>query len=224
MQGRYCLKPTLIFDFDGTVANSIDKILELINHLAPGHGYNTVSRELFEKVRDLPLPLACLRVKFPLYKLGQAIAVVLTEYRRIIPDLEPCAGIVPVLELLKAEGYTLGLISSNHAENVQAFLDHNGIHCFDWVEGTGGILHKHSSIKSQIRKHALDRQSVIYIGDEARDIRAARKAGVKVISVTWGLHSAKNLHAHSPDHMATNPSTIPGLVTLILNNRWPKTN
>ncbi len=98
------MKPTLICDFDGTVADSIAKILELVNQLAPRYGYRTISSELFEQVRDLPLPKACRAVKFPLYKLGQAIAVVLHEYHKMIPDLEPCPGVVPVLQKLKEQG------------------------------------------------------------------------------------------------------------------------
>ena len=34
----------LIFDFDGTVANSIDAILQLINKLAPRYGFEPISR------------------------------------------------------------------------------------------------------------------------------------------------------------------------------------
>ena len=101
------MKPTLICDFDGTVADSISKILDLINLLAPRFGYQTISPELFEQVRDLPLAKGCKALKFPLYKIGKAITMVLHEYRRIVPDLAPCPGVIPVQEKLKDEAFSL---------------------------------------------------------------------------------------------------------------------
>ncbi len=211
------MKPTLICDFDGTIANSIAQILELINQLAPRYGYRTISPELFEQVRDLPLAKACRAVKFPLYKLGQAIAVVLREYHRMIPDLEPCPGVIPVLQKLKEQGYSLALISSNHTENLQAWLDHHQVGCFDWVEGTSGILRKHNSIRAQIRKHKLDRERVVYLGDEARDIKAARHNRVQIVSVTWGLHSEQNLRGHSPDRLVNHPQELLDVIPKLLS-------
>ncbi len=202
------MKPWLLFDFDGTVANSIDKILELINELAPRHGYAKITPEKFAAIRNLPITRAVRSVKMPLYKLGRAISIILNEYRRIVPDLEPCAGIIPVLNDLKAAGISLALISSNHTENLRAFLDHHQIGCFDWVEGTSGILKKHNNILRQIRKHNLDKGKVIYVGDEARDIKAARRSEVKIISVAWGLHTAEHLQKFKPDYLVRAPNEI----------------
>lgn len=202
------MKHWMIFDFDGTVADSIDKLYELINGMAPRYGYEPVSREMFDQLRDLPLAKACRKLKVPLYKLAKVIPVILDEYRRIVPDLEPCPGIVPTLKQLNDMSISLGLISSNNTDNVGSFFAHHGINCFKWIEGTGGLLHKHNSIKRQIAKHGLKNEKVMYVGDEVRDIKAARKSGVQVISVTWGLHSAVNLRNHTPDHLVGEPEEI----------------
>jgi phosphoglycolate phosphatase len=202
------MKHWMIFDFDGTVANSIEELFELINGMAPRYGYEPISREMFDQLRDLPLAKACRKLKVPLYKLGKVIPVILAEYRRIIPDLEPYPGIVPTLKQLNDMGISLGLISSNNTDNVRSFLAHHNISCFKWIEGTGGLLHKHNSIKRQIIKHGLQNEKVMYVGDEVRDIRAARKSNVQVISVTWGLHSAENLRNHKPDHLIGKPMEI----------------
>jgi len=202
------VKNWMLFDFDGTIANSIDQLYKLVNGLAPRYGYTPITPEKFAAMRDFPLSRACKALKVPLYKLGQAITVILSEYLKIVPDLEPCAGVVPMLQELKAMEISLALISSNHSENVRAFLDHHRIDCFDWVEGTGGILHKHDSIRRQIRKHGLDKEKVVYVGDESRDIKAARKSRVQVISVTWGLHSEAHLRGFKPDWLVSDPAEI----------------
>lgn len=202
------MTPYLLFDFDGTIANSIDKLFVLINGLAPRYGYQPISPEEFEMVRNLPLRQAFRLLKLPLYKLGRAIPIVLSEYRKIVPDLEPCEGVVPMLESLKESGIPMSLISSNHTEYVQSFLDRHGIACFDWVEGTGGILQKHDKINRQIKKHRLNKAQVVYIGDETRDIKAARISKVRVISVSWGFHSAKHLQGYKPDYLVHKPEEI----------------
>ncbi len=206
------MKPYLLFDFDGTIANSIDELFKLINSLAPRYGYPPVSPEQFAALRNLPLTKACRIMKLPLYRLGQAIHIVLHEYRRIIPDLEPCAGVISMLEKLNSASIPMALISSNHTENVEAFLRNHQMNFFNWVEGTSGIMQKHNRINRMIRKHDLDKNNVFYIGDETRDIRAARKCKIKVISVTWGLHSAENLSSMKPDYLVQNPQEIVDLI------------
>jgi phosphoglycolate phosphatase len=211
------MKHWVIFDFDGTIANSIIKLFGLINGLAPKYGYTPITSEKFAQMRDLPLAKACRILKIPLYKVSSLAPLILREYESLIPDLEPYPEIVDMLKQLEALDVSLALVSSNHKENVQAFLKHWDINCFSWVEGTSGILHKHASIRQQIKKHGLNRDHVLYIGDEVRDIKAARKSGIQVISVTWGLHSRENLARSNPDFLVDTPTHIVDIVQRMLN-------
>lgn len=210
------MKPWLIFDFDGTVVDSVNKIRQLINRLAQRYHFDPITPERFQLLRDLPFTKAARLQKVPLWKLGRMALVVLDEYRQIIPDLEPCAGILPTLAELKALGISLALISSNHTQNLRAWLEHHQLDCFDWVEGTSGILRKHDNIKGQIHRHGLDNDDVIYVGDEARDIKAARKSGIRIISVCWGLHSEAYLQSLKPDHLVREPAEIALLAKQLL--------
>lgn len=206
------MKPTLICDFDGTLADSISGILELINSLAPSYGFKTMDHELFNRIRNLPFRQAAREMNFPIWKLGQAIRVVLQEYRHIIHSIEPYPEMVPVLEKLSSKGVRLGLVSSNNTDNLHSFLNKYDIGFFHWVEGTHGILRKHRSIKAQMKKHGAKKENTFYIGDEVRDIKAARRSGIKVISVTWGLHSRQNLKKHKPDWLIDSPAELLELI------------
>jgi phosphoglycolate phosphatase len=208
----------LIFDFDGTVANSIDAILQLINKLAPRYGFEPISQDIFNSVRDLSFSKACRKLHFPLSKLPQAITMVLDEYRHIIPELSPCPGMDSVIQKLKEEGITLGLISSNDSEYINSFLRNHNLEFFDWVEGTKGVLGKHNSIQTQIKKYNLNHLNTLYVGDEVRDIKAAHRSKVKIISVTWGLHSEKNLLRYHPDYLVTKPEELLELAQNIKSN------
>lgn len=207
-------KPFLLFDFDGTIADSIHPMYELLNQLAPKYDIKPVSPEDFDIIRNMSLPKAFKHIGFPVYKLPRAIPVVLSEYHKIISKLEPCEGIVSLLRDLKAAGIPMALLSSNSFENVHLFLRRHDIQCFEWVEGTGGILKKHSRINHQIKKHKLDRDRVIYIGDESRDIVAAKKCGIKVIAVSWGFHTAEHLCAFDPDYLVKDANEILGLALM----------
>jgi phosphoglycolate phosphatase len=59
-----------------------------------------------------------------------------------------------------------------------------------------------------VSNHGLDRNHVLYIGDETRDIEAAHKAGVRVAAVTWGYNNAEMLKRFSPDYLVSRPHEL----------------
>ena len=65
-----------------------------------------------------------------------------------------------------------------------------------------------------VRAERLDRSDVLYIGDELRDVEAAKKAGVKVAAVTWGFHNAELLRTGTPDYVVNDANELVGLVGL----------
>lgn len=214
------MKPYLLFDFDGTIADSIHPMFDLLNKLAPKLGYAPVSQDEFDLLRNMSIGGIMRHLRIPFYKVAIYMPRVLNEYRHIVHDLEPCAGMPQLLEDLSAHGVNYSILSSNSFENVHLFLQKHGITGYDWVEGTGGILNKHARIAHQISKHKLDRSKVIYIGDESRDIQAAKKCRIKVISVTWGFHTAGHLTEHEPDWLVTDPQQILEIVQGLNNNGY----
>ena len=59
---------------------------------------------------------------------------------------------------------------------------------------------------SSIRKtFSLKAEEMLYIGDEIRDIKAAKKAGIAVAAVTWGFNSRESLAAEKPDYLLDRP-------------------
>ena len=57
-------------------------------------------------------------------------------------------------------------------------------------------------------KQALHPSNVLYVGDEVRDIEAAKKAGIRIAAVTWGYNSKKALEAYKPDYLVTKPEEL----------------
>ncbi len=200
--------PYLLFDFDGTIADSITPLFHMLNKMAPEIGVRPVSWEEFDRLRDLTPRQILKELKIPLFKMPKLVRMVLEEYRHIISHLQPCEGILELLSELKQRQISHALLSSNDDQNLAAFLTQYQIDSFAWVEGTEGVLNKSSYLKKQIRKHKLQQYDLYYIGDEIRDIEAARSNKIKSVAVSWGLHSHRHLQKQQPDYLVDKPSEI----------------
>jgi phosphoglycolate phosphatase len=183
-----------------------------MNLLAPRFGREPISWEEFDHLRDMTVPQIIKHLKLPIHKIPGAIPLVLSEYRKIVHTLEPCTGIVELLNTLTDNHISYALLSSNSSENVRAFLQRHKLQGFDWVEGTDGILAKHRRLARQIRKHRLHKNELYYLGDESRDIEAAKRCKIKVIAVTWGFHTEAHLRAARPDFLVNEPMQIMDIV------------
>lgn len=205
-------EPYLLFDFDGTIANSIDLLYQIMNQFAPDYGIDHISEEDFMVIRNMSAASVIRLAGIPLYKIPFIIGRVLNVYKKRVHELEPYPGILAMLKQVRSDGIGMALLSSNSRHNVVQFLDRHKLHYFDWIEGTSGVLDKQDRIKRQIRKHHLNPANLIYIGDESRDIEAAKACGLKVISVTWGFHPQRLLERYNPDFLVDRPGQIPEII------------
>lgn len=206
------MKAYLLFDFDGTIADSLGLGVEIFNNLAPKYHLKPFTAEDLRILRSLPTHKALKHMRIPLYKLPLLIPVFMHEYRHIISHLKAFEGMKECLLSLKESGYGLALLSSNSQENVRYFLDQHEMNYFEWVEGGSGLFKKQVTIEKQIKKHGLDRQSLIYVGDETRDIVAAHKCRIKIISVTWGFQTEEILKTYNPDFIVRSAADITEIV------------
>ncbi|HHV37285.1 MAG TPA: HAD-IA family hydrolase [Candidatus Cloacimonetes bacterium] len=208
--------PFILFDFDGTIADSIHYAMDIVNGFASDYGIEPLSEEQFEMVRSMNLYKAMKVFKFPIRKLPAAITRVLLEYRKNVHLLQPYDGMREMLIDLKELGCDMAVLSSNTKENLDYFISQHDLHYFDWAEGTSGALNKRRKIKAQIKKHGLDKDNIIYVGDEVRDITAAKKSRIRVIAVTWGFHTADLLVRKNPDYLVNHPGEITEIVKSII--------
>lgn len=206
------MKPFLLFDFDGTIADSLQLGLKIANNLAPQFGYPPFTENDIQHFRSLTWHKIAREMQIPFYKIPKIVTIAFKEYKRLISELEPCAGIVEMLNELALKEIPMALLSSNTVENVHLFLTNHKIDSFLWIEGTSGILNKAKDIKKRLKKHKISTNEVIYIGDEIRDIEAAHNCGLKVIAVTWGFHTAEFLASYKPDFLVNEPKAIVEIV------------
>ncbi len=198
----------VIFDFDGTIVDSISLSIELFNELAIKYKFNKIVNDELEYLRSLSFMERCRAVKVPLYRIPMLGIEITRNYRKIIGELRIFEGVYDVIHWLKDEGLELSIISSNAHENVKTFLRENNIDVFDGIYCIRNIFGKEKAIGKFIKRHNLERDEVVYIGDEYRDIMACKINDVKVIAVAWGYDSIDMLTKAGPDYIVESPPEI----------------
>lgn len=193
----------IIFDFDGTIADSLPVVSELFYAWAKIEPFTP---EQIERLRNTNLKDALREVGIPLWRLPSLMVTARSKFGKRVADVPIFKGIPEVLEKLHSDGHTLYLMSSNGPQNIRRFLKrHKIIQYFSGIHGNTGLFGKAAAMRTIIRKYKLDRSGCISVGDETRDVDAAKKARIKCIAVTWGYNGEQILIAHKPDFMVHKP-------------------
>ncbi len=203
----------LIFDFDGTLADTQDIFIGIANRLAPQFGYEPLEPEQISALRELHSRAALRASGLPFYKLPFFLHRAKHELHKEIRAVRAFAGMAEALRDLKARGYRLGILTSNLQENVEAFLETEELQdLFEFVRAGITVFGKSRSIRRALRTLDLSPAEVIYLGDETRDIEAAHRSRVWAIAVGWGFNSRSALLKLRPDALVDSPQEIAGKI------------
>lgn len=199
----------LIFDFDGTIAETLAAIVRIVNQLAPQFGYSPVNAETLASLQNLNTRQIIQQSEMASYKVPFLIRRLQKELSQEIDQLELIEGMEATLRSLHAQNHRLGIVTSNSARNVNRFLHHHHLNdLFSFVYTGTRLFGKSRVLRQAVRRQALDKAQVIYIGDETRDVEAAHAVSLKVASVAWGFNSRASLEAYRPDFLLTHPSEL----------------
>ena len=115
-------KKAILFDFDGTIADSIPWIFKEINRHAAEYGFQPISEDKFGALRSSTLPELVKLCNISLFKLPFFIATMRREVKKDIDKMGLCNGMKELLLALKSKGYRIGIVSSSPRENIESFL------------------------------------------------------------------------------------------------------
>lgn len=199
----------VFFDFDGTIADTRDTFIEIVNRLSREFGYKPVEQEDIERFKNLSSKEIIKQSEISLIQIPFLLRRVKTESNKKIATLEPFIGLSACLHQLRQKGYELGIITSNLEKNVITFLQNNELdHLFKFIYCDTSLFGKDKVINQIIRQNKFKRENIIYVGDETRDISAARKSNIKIIAVGWGFNSPKILAKYEPDVLIHHPQDL----------------
>ncbi len=201
----------VIWDFDGTVVDSRALMLAIFNRLAPEFRYRPVDDP--ESVRSLTTRQFLRHHGISLWRLPRLVRRFHAAAAEEAESLKLYPGLLDALAGLCDCGLRLGILSSNKEDTIRRCLRANAaeVH-FDFVIGYPRLFGKGKALRRIIRAERIAPSEVLYVGDEVRDIEAARQARVASAAVTWGLNTEAILRSCSPDLVAVDPATLRQLI------------
>ncbi len=202
-------RPSLIiFDFDGTIANTVTPGLIYANEILMEMGKDPITHKDFQLLRNKSTQEVLKHFKLTLLEIPALALRLRRRVRQNIAEMKPYPAIPFVLNELKKRGYQLEILTSNAKDLVQQFLINNNLSQFNNITSERDLFGKHISLAKLLRRHKLQPDDCIYVGDEVRDVEACKKAHIPIISVTWGLQAEEILKIAGCSYVAEKPEDI----------------
>ncbi|MDT3766171.1 HAD-IA family hydrolase [Priestia filamentosa] len=199
---------TVICDFDGTIVDSAQLVYDLFNKFSDKYNYDKMPQEEMEYIRSITFKERFKQYNVSFIKVPRLVMDVVKEYKKSVPFLKVNMEMKEVLKDLKNKGIKLVLISANSKENIEKFLKLNDMEYFDEIIRSNRFFGRNLTVNRFMKSHHLHNEETILIGDEHRDIVAAKKSHIKVISVTWGYDLKDLLVSGKPDFLVEDPKEI----------------
>ena len=192
----------IIFDFDGTLADSERLMFDSLNALSGEFGFPLLMEDEIPRLRKMSVyEFASKRLRIPLWNLWKLLRLEKRgkqEFAFRAGALHIFPGIADVVAHLRESGRTVGIISSAAQDIVEKVASDGGIEV-DFINASTGILGKARVIRRALRKYEIPGNRAVYVGDEIRDVRASKKAGVGMLAVSWGLNDEASLRKVGAD-------------------------
>ncbi|CAD5197953.1 HAD-IA family hydrolase [Pseudomonas sp. FEN] len=201
MRSEYKL---LIFDWDGTLADSIGRIVEAMGVAAARSGFAPRDESAVKGIIGLGLPEA-IRTLYP--AIGDAELIVFRQHYAdsyIALEAEPSPlfpGVVQSMEAFRAAGYQLAVATGKARRGLDRVLKaHGWLDYFDITRAADETASKpHPLMLEQILAHcAVPASQALMVGDSAFDLQMARNAGMDSVAVGYGALSLDELRVFEP--------------------------
>ncbi len=196
---------TILFDFDGTIADTIPFILRCLRDLDKEQRYADVT--LTDELREMSiLDIARYKLKLPLLLLRIVKQEVEKRFSKEWPQIQSFPGIKEAITELRKD-YRIGIVTTNREEIVRNILEKEGI-VVDFIRTGSLFFGKAHILKRLLKKERLAPDEALYVGDEIRDAEACARAGISIISVTWGLNSRPGHERYAPFRIIDAPAEL----------------
>jgi phosphoglycolate phosphatase len=187
-----------IFDLDGTLADSFPWFLTVVDGVAREFGFRPIADDEIQPLRHAGAREILRRLDVPLWKLPAIARRMRALKREQLDAISLFPGVPAMLHTLRDGGLTLTLVSSDSENNARRQLAENAALFSHFACGTS-LFGKAAKFKAIMRRARVTAAQAIAIGDEVRDIEAARTAGIACGAATWGYSAASALVAMKPD-------------------------
>lgn len=198
----------VIFDFDGTLADSGDWFLAQADDLAERFNFRKVAPEEVEGLRGQSSRAVIKHLGIPRWKIP-AIAKYLHALLGEQADrIRLFDGVPAMIDTLSAAGIRLALVTSNAEANARAILGPDIAGKIAHFECGASLFGKARLFKRVIKRSKLPIEQALCVGDETRDMVSAAKAGITAGAVLWGYANRDALLETGPAVLFESPAEV----------------
>mgnify|MGYP003658745366 FL=1 len=194
----------LIFDWDGTLCDSLSRIALCIRCAAEEVGLSPPMEHEAREIVGLGLIEALERL-FPGLHMDQVLAMRDSYSRHFVElDREPSPffdGVSETLEGLKQQGYLLAVATGKSRKGLDRVLKarelsdfFHGSRCADETAGKPNPL----MLNELLKEFGASPQEALMVGDTEFDLAMAVNAGVPCVAVSYGAHCASRFDQYAP--------------------------
>ncbi|AZY47877.1 HAD family hydrolase [Bordetella avium] len=193
----------IAFDFDGTLADTLPWMESILHDVAEKFGFRKPDAQERAQLRQHNAFDIMKQLGIPIWKAPAILGFVRQSMEEAVPKVALFPGIDAMLRALHASGARLAVVSSNSTANVQRVLGPElSALIHDFACGSD-LFGKPAKLEHLLRATQTEAAQAILIGDEIRDIEAARKVGVASGIVAWGYNREQVLREQAPDFVFT---------------------
>jgi phosphoglycolate phosphatase len=209
LEMRYRL---VIFDFDGTLADSMHWFLRVLDDAAVRYRFGRVAAGDLERLRGLGARELMRHLGIAPWK-SPLIAGYMR--RRLAEDtsLALFPGISGVLRDLADGGVALAVVTSNSESTVRRVLGSENVARIRGFQCGASVFGKARRFRRVLRDTGIPAHQALCVGDEIRDAEAARVAGIPFGAALWGYTTEAGLRGQDPAHLFHTPDDILAAVT-----------
>jgi N-acetyl-D-muramate 6-phosphate phosphatase len=188
----------VLFDFDGTFADTAPDLAAAVNAMRTSRGLQPLAAAVVRPYASMGAR-GLLRVGFDMTPehreyiamrdefldlYGQALCV----HTRLFP------GMAALLARLVARGIAWGIVTNKSSRFTARLVAELGVSpaCVICGDSTPHLKPHPAPLLAAAAQLDLEPADCVYVGDDLRDIQAARAAGMRCVAVQYGYHGTDN--------------------------------
>ncbi|MBX3218530.1 MAG: HAD hydrolase-like protein [Labilithrix sp.] len=191
----------VIFDFDGTLADSFPWFASVLNTTAAKYGFRRVEAAEAESLRRCDSREILRRLELPMWKLPLVAAHMRRLKSEAAGDIPLFEGAAKLLADLSARGVATAIVSSDAEASIRRTLGPVASATVARFDCSSSLFGKAAKLRRTLEAMSVRADDSIYVGDEVRDGEAAAAAGMPFGAVAWGYTHPDTLSPLAPGRL-----------------------